>query len=59
MEVKDLSKEELLQELVSENEKIITLKKQRSGLDGQLDTEYLRKNEILSEIVRRYENDND
>jgi hypothetical protein len=37
--------------------KIITLKKQRSGLDGQLDTEYLRKNEILSEIVRRYEND--
>ena len=57
MEVKDLSKEELLQELVSENEKIITLKKQRSGLDGQLDTEYLRKNEILSEIVRRYEND--
>ncbi len=59
MEVKDLSKEELLRELVSENEKIITLKKQRSGLDGQLDTEYLRKNEILSEIVRRYENDND
>lgn len=58
MEVKDLSKEELLRELVSENEKIITLKKQRSGLDGQLDTEYLRKNEILSEIVRRYENDN-
>jgi hypothetical protein len=57
MEVKDLSKEELLRELVSENEKIITLKKQRSGLDGQLDTEYLRKNEILSEIVRRYEND--
>lgn len=57
MEVKDLSKEELLRELVSENEKIITLKKQRFGLDGQLDTEYLRKNEILSEIVRRYEND--
>ena len=57
MEVKDLSKEQLLRELVSENEKIITLKKQRSGLDGQLDTEYLRKNEILSEIVRRYEND--
>ena len=57
MEVKDLSKEELLRELVSENEKIITLKKQRSRLDGQLDTEYLRKNEILSEIVRRYEND--
>jgi hypothetical protein len=57
MEVKDLSKEELLRELVNENEKIITLKKQRSGLDGQLDTEYLRKNEILSEIVRRYEND--
>lgn len=57
MEVKDLSKEELLRELVSENEKITTLKKQRSGLDGQLDTEYLRESEILSEIVRRYEND--
>lgn len=54
MEVKDLSKEELLKELVKENEKILTLKKQRSGIDGQLDTEYIRKNELLNEIVNRY-----
>lgn len=54
MEVKDLSKEELLKELVKENEKILTLKKQRSGIDGQLDTEYVRKNELLNEIVNRY-----
>lgn len=57
MEVKDLSKEELLQERTLIKEKIAKLRNQRKGLDGQIDTEYLRKTEIEEEIIRRYEND--
>ena len=57
MEVKDLSKEQLLQERTLIKEKIAKLRNQRKGLDGQIDTEYLRKTEIEEEIIRRYEND--
>lgn len=56
MEVKDLSKEELLLEKKLVKEKIAKLRNQRKGLDGQIETEYLRKTEIEDEIERRYEN---
>lgn len=56
MEVKDLSKEELLLEKKLVKEKIEKLRNQRKGLDGQIETEYLRKTEIENEIERRYEN---
>lgn len=54
MEIKDLSNEELLQELEIVNSKISTLRKKRSGLDGEIDTEYLRKNELQDEINKRF-----
>ena len=54
MEIKDLSNEELLQELENVNSKISTLRKKRSGLDGEIDTEYLRKNELQDEINKRF-----
>lgn len=54
MIVKDLTKEQLLIERKNTINKIATLRKQRAGLDGQIDTEYLRKNEIEEEIVKRY-----
>ena len=54
MESKDLSNEELLQELEIVNSKISTLRKKRSGLDGEIDTEYLRKNELQDEINKRF-----
>lgn len=54
MEVKDLSDYQLVQELNIINNKIAQLRKKRSGLDGEIDTEYLRKNELLEEIVKRF-----
>lgn len=54
MEIKDLSNQELLQELEIVNSKISTLRKKRSGLDGEIDTEYLRKNELQDEINKRF-----
>jgi hypothetical protein len=55
MEVKDLSKEQLLQELKNEKQKIMQLIKQRSGIDGQIETERFRTKEIQEEINRRYQ----
>lgn len=55
MEVKDLSKEQLLQELKNEKQKIMKLIKQRSGIDGQIETERYRTKEIQEEINRRYQ----
>lgn len=57
MEIKDLSKEELLQELELINSKITQLRKQRSGLDGEIDTYYLRKNQLTDEIIKRFKED--
>ena len=54
MEVKDLSDYQLVQELNIINNKIAQLRKKRSGLDGEIDTDYLRKNELLEEIVKRF-----
>lgn len=55
MEVKDLSKEQLLQELENEKQKILQLLKQRSGIDGQIETERFRTKEIQEEINKRYQ----
>lgn len=54
MEVKDLSDYQLVQELNIINNKIAQLRKKRSGLDGEIDTEYLRKNELQDEIIKRF-----
>ena len=51
----DLDKQKLLEELTKEEQKIETLKKQRSGLDSELDMEFFRRNQLLYEIKRRYE----
>ena len=55
MEVKDLSKEQLLQELKIERQNVDRLVKQRSGIDGQIETERFRIKEIQEEIIKRYQ----
>jgi uncharacterized protein YlxW (UPF0749 family) len=57
MQTQELSNEELLQELESINSKIAQLRKQRSGLDNEIDHYYLRKNEITDEIIKRFKED--
>ena len=54
MQVCDLTKEMLLQELEKENQLITKLESQRLGLSNQLTTERLRRNEIYNEITKRY-----
>ena len=57
MEVKDLSNSQLLTERELTKSNISKLREQRRGLDGQLDTEYFRKNEIEEEIAKRFKED--
>lgn len=54
MEIKDLSKQKLLQELDNTKQNINQLRKKRSGLDNEIDHYYCVKNELEEEIIRRF-----
>ena len=54
MDIKDLTKKQLLEELEKEEQKISRLLRQKSGIDGELKMADFRKNEIQKEINERF-----